>query len=494
MASSGELQYSKPHVLVIPYPLQGHINPMLLFAKRLASKEIMVTFVTTEENRERMLQVQDAEPGASNSSMEVKFETISDGLPVDFDRSKDLGMLHDMLRKIGALTLPNLIERLSAQGNKISCIVYDSFLDWVPDVAKKFNIPVAFFWTQSCAVYSIYDNFTRGGLGMFLFTKPVLANLLDETGKTVDAIEITGLPLLKVSDLPTFLHPSNTDGSLFLMDQFKPLPEATWVLGNSFSELEWDEINSMKSIAPIRTVGPLIPSAFLDRQNPGDTDPGAHLWKTTNCMDWLSTKAPASVVYVSFGSLTVLSKEQIHEIALGLKTSGYPFLWVIRGEINSEETLPAGFLTQTSGQGLVVPWCRQLQMLSHSSVGAFMTHCGWNSTLESLSLGVPMLTVPQWSDQTTNSAYIVEKWKAGMRLCKRLENGLVGKEEVEKCIKIVMESQLGAELRKNALQWKKLSKEAMVKGGSSDKNIQEFVEAVIDRAWRSSSSGPDYVI
>jgi pathogen-inducible salicylic acid glucosyltransferase len=125
--------------------------------------------VTTEASRERMLQAQDAVPGASNSSEEVQFETISDGLPLDFDRSKDVDSV-DMLCKMGGVTLANLIERLNAQGNNISCIVYDSFLHWVPEVAKKFNIPVAFFWTQSCAVYSIYYHFSRG-LGMFSLRK-----------------------------------------------------------------------------------------------------------------------------------------------------------------------------------------------------------------------------------------------------------------------------------------------------------------------------------
>jgi hypothetical protein len=387
----------------------------------------------------------------------------------------------------GGVTLANLIERLNAQGNKISCIVYDSFLHWVPEVAKKFNIPVAFFWTQSCAVYSIYYYFSNG-----------LANLPDETDKTAEAIEIPGLPLLSISDLPSFLQPSNTQESLLriILDQFKSLPEVTWVLGNSYSDLESEEIFSMKSIAPIRTVGPLIPSAFLDGRNPTDADSGVHLWKTTNCMDWLNTKEPESVVYVSFGSIAVLSKEQIHEIALGLKASGYPFIWVVRppsskGGTDSEETLPAGFLNETSEQGLVVPWCHQLQVLSHASVGAFVTHCGWNSTLESLSLGIPMLTLTQWSDQATNSAYITQKWKTGMRLNKRSADGLVGKEEVEKCIKMVMESEVGGELRKNALRWKKLARESMVKGSSSDRNIQEFVDEIIARECPSSSSMPD---
>jgi len=249
----------------------------------------------------------------------------------------------------------------------------------------------------------------------------------------------------------------------------------------------------MKSIAPIRTVGPLIPSAFLDGKKDDDTDLGADMWKTTNCMDWLNTKEPASVVYVSFGSVAVLSAEQTEEIALGLKASGYSFIWVIcpsssNGEINIEENLPKGFLTDISGQGLVVPWCTQLEVLSHASVGAFMTHCGWNSTLESLTLGVPLLVVPQRSDQTTNSRYIGEEWKTGLRLDKRSADGLVGNEAVQKCIRMVMEGELGAKLRENALRWKKLSREAMGEGGTSNGNIEEFVKDIVGRASSSSLS------
>lgn len=128
-----QMEYSKLCVMVVPYPAQGHINPMLQFAQRLVSKKVMVTFVMTEADREDMFQAQDA----SISSQEIQFETISDGLPLDFDRSKDLEMAMQMLCKMGGLTLTNLIERLNAQGNNISCIVYDSFLPWVPEVANN---------------------------------------------------------------------------------------------------------------------------------------------------------------------------------------------------------------------------------------------------------------------------------------------------------------------------------------------------------------------
>ncbi|XP_059076999.1 UDP-glycosyltransferase 74E1-like [Cryptomeria japonica] len=245
------------------------------------------------------------------------------------------------------------------------------------------------------------------------------------------------------------------------------------------------EILSMDSLIPIRTVGPLVPSAFLDGNNPQDQDVGTHLWKAENCMDWLNSKDDSTVVYVSFGSLAVLSKAQLIEIALGLKASRHSFLWVVRPDHNKEEEndiheFLEGFLEETMDQGLVVSWCPQMAVLNHLSVGMFITHCGWNSTLESLSSGLPVLAISQWSDQTTNSKYIEEVWKTGIRLNKE-RHGLIGRDEVEKSIKKIIESEGGEELRKNALQWKTLAKKAMVKGGSSDKNIDWFVHEVIIR-------------
>ncbi|KAH9310636.1 hypothetical protein KI387_025671, partial [Taxus chinensis] len=436
----------RPHVVAFPFPAQGHINPMMEFSKRLVSKNLRVTFVITEANRERMIQA-----GALRFHDHIRIETISDGIPLDFDRSKGADTFVDLLRKVGAQTFEKLIQRLNAEGDSsVSCIVYDSFLEWVPEIATKFKIPSAYFWTQSCAVYSIYYHYHKG----FETEKPSNVN-------------IEGLPELCPRDLPSFLHPSNTYKSILrtVLDHFNTISHPTWILGNSFHELETAEIRSMASLVPIVTVGPLVPSAFLDGNNPEDTDVGAHMWKTVDCIEWLNTMGNSGVVYISFGSDIVPSKEQIHEIAFGLKASGHSFLWVIRPGHNKEENVrlqnfPEGFLEETAERGLVVPWCPQMAVLSHPSVGVFMTHCGWNSTLESLSSGVPVLAVPQWADQTTNAKYIEDEWKTGIRL-KRREDGVVAREEVKNSIKEIMESEVGIELRKNALQWKTLAKQAM---------------------------------
>ncbi|XP_065864440.1 UDP-glycosyltransferase 74E2-like [Euphorbia lathyris] len=168
-----------------------------------------------------------------------------------------------------------------------------------------------------------------------------------------------------------------------------------------------------------------------------------------------------------------MSENQMEEIASGLKSSNHYFLWIVR---ESEfKTLPSNFVEETSEKGLVVSWCHQLEVLSHKSIGCFVTHCGWNSTMESLSLGVPMVGMPQWSDQTTNAKFIADVWEVGVRVKIDGEERMVKKEEIERCIREVMEGEKSKEIRKNSEKWKKLAKEAIDEGGTSDRNIQEFV-------------------
>jgi pathogen-inducible salicylic acid glucosyltransferase len=155
----------------------------------------------------------------------------------------------------------------------------------------------------------------------------------------------------------------------------------------------------------------MIPSVYLDRQLEDDTEYGLSLFKPAldGCMEWLDSKETGSVVYVSFGSLAALGEEQMAEIAWGLRRSDCYFLWVVRE--SEEKKLPCNFVEGSSEKGLIVTWSPQLEVLAHKSVGCFMTHCGWNSTLEALSLGVPMVAMPQWIDQPTNAKYIADVWR-----------------------------------------------------------------------------------
>lgn len=227
---------------------------------------------------------------------------------------------------------------------------------------------------------------------------------------------------------------------------------------------------------PGKLIGPTVPSAYLDGRIEGDTAYGASLWNplSDECIKWLEKKPNRSVVYVSFGSMISLTSDQMEEIAWGLKKSDFHFIWVVRDSENGK--LPLELTKEEkNNKGLIVSWCNQLEMLAHRAVGCFVTHCGWNSTLEGLCLGVPMVGVPKWSDQLTDAKFIEEIWGIGVR-AKEDERGIVARDEIVRCLRQVMEGKTSDEIRRNASKWRGLAKEAVSAGGSSDKCIDEFVE------------------
>lgn len=205
----------------------------------------------------------------------------------------------------------------------------------------------------------------------------------------------------------------------------------------------------MRKLWPLRTIGPAIPSLYLDGRLQDDKDYGLNIFipNINSCMKWLSERRTRSVVYVSFGSLATLGTRQMEELAWGLRHSGKYFLWVVKA--SEEAKLPNRFVEETSEMGLVVSWCLQLDVLSHEATGCFVTHCGWNSTLEALSLGVPMVAMPQWSDQFTNAKYVAGIWKIRIK-AQSGDEGLVRREVVEDCIKEAMDGVKGKEIKMNA--------------------------------------------
>ncbi|CAL5441276.1 unnamed protein product [Camellia sinensis] len=235
--------------------------------------------------------------------------------------------------------------------------------------------------------------------------------------------------------------------------------------------------NALLGHWPVEMVGPMVPSMFLDQQIEGDTNYGASLWNPVGdqCLAWLDTKPPKSVVYVSFGSMAQISAEQVEEIAWALKGVNKPFLWVLKEP--EHEKLPTEFSNSTDQMGLVITWSNQLDVLAHRAVGCFVTHCGWNSTLEGLSLGVPMVAVPQWSDQPMNAKYVEEVWKVAVRA--RKDGGVVRREELEVCIREVMVGERSDEIRRNVSMWRELAKRAVSRGGSSDQNVNKFVQVLL---------------
>lgn len=142
------------------------------------------------------------------------------------------------------------------------------------------------------------------------------------------------------------------------------------------------------------------------------------------CLEWLDNQASNSVIYVSFGTTTSLTDEQIHALAAGLENSCQKFIWVLRdadrGDIFTggvrKLQLPDGYEDRIlkANQGMIVrDWAPQLEILAHTSTGGFMSHCGWNSCLESITMGVPIATWPMHSDQPRNAALIIKVLQIG---------------------------------------------------------------------------------
>ncbi|KAI5314924.1 hypothetical protein L3X38_044100 [Prunus dulcis] len=455
----GQIAY-KGHCLVLPFPCQGHINPMLQFAKLLAHKGVKVTLVTTRYVHKTMY-------GSASSCIELELETISDSYDEAGRGETSIDAYLESFRKEGSKTLAELLEKLSSSGSPVDCVIYDAFMTWPLDIARKFGIAGAVFFTQSCAVENIYYHIHEGLLKL---------PLADDQSR----ILLPGLPPLEPLDLPSFVYDFGSYPGFYQasLGQFSNVDKADWILFNTFYDLEEQVVDWLAKFWPLRTVGPTIPSKYLDERLEDDKEYGVNLFKSDNdaCIKWLNERPKGSVAYVSFGSFAELGVEQMEDLARGLRRSKSNFLWVVRA--SEAAKVPKGLVEETLEKGLVVSWCPQMEVLAHEAVGCFVTHCGWNSTLEALSLGVPMLAMPQWTDQTTNAKFIMDVWKIGLTApCDK--KGLVRPEVVEQCISEIMEGERGKEMKINALKWKELAKKAVDEGGSSDKNIDEFISKLV---------------
>ncbi|OMO83350.1 UDP-glucuronosyl/UDP-glucosyltransferase [Corchorus olitorius] len=429
---SMENRVIRAHVLVLPFPAQGHISPMLRFANRLVSKGVKVTLATTIFTS-KSIQTE------LNSSLDV--EVISDG----FD------------------------EGGYAQAESPEAYLTTFRSQWAFDVAKQLGVHGVVFFTQSCAVNSIYYHVHKGFIQLPLSGSKIL---------------LPGLPLLEPSETPSSLYFYGYSPAWFdvVMNQFSNIDEADWVLFNSFYELEKEVVDWMSKLWKVGTIGPSLPSLHLDTTvlEANDKDYELNLFNpnSNTCMSWLSDKPNGSVVYVSFGSMVELEMEQMQELAWGLIGSNCYFLWVVRE--SEEAKLPANFIIEEkSRKGMVVKWCPQLKVLAHESIGCFVTHCGFNSVIEALSFGIPMVAMPQWTDQFTNAKYVVDIWGTGIR-AQPDETGTANREVIALCLKALMEGEKGKEVKKNANKWKILAREAIDEGGSSDTNIDEFVSKLLD--------------
>jgi UDP:flavonoid glycosyltransferase YjiC (YdhE family) len=280
---------------------------------------------------------------------------------------------------------------------------------------------------------------------------------------------VPGLPkAMRLRDFPSFIRTTDPDDvalafTLRTMECHRTVPSA--VVFHTFEGLETKVLSAMSGTLrpPVYAVGPLPPLLGEEEE---DKLVGSNFSKEDRaCLDWLDGKPPNSVVFVSFGSLVTPGKEQLAELACGLARSGYEFLWVVRND------QPEAAAALPEGRGRVTSWCPQEAVLRHAAVGAFLTHCGWNSMLESLCAGVPMLCWPLAVDQQTNSRLACTEWRVGVEI-----GEVAAREQVEAAVRRVMGED---EPRRSALEWKEKVARATAPGGSSWAGLDRVVNEVL---------------
>ncbi|XP_075501762.1 gallate 1-beta-glucosyltransferase 84A24-like [Primulina tabacum] len=375
-----------------------------------------------------------------------------------------------------------MIREHEEKGRPVSCLINNPFIPWVSDVAESLGIPSAMLWVQSCASFSAYYHFFHN-----------LVPFPSENDPEID-VQLPFMPLLKYDEIPSFLHPSTPYPSLrrAILGQLKNLTKPFCILMDTFEELEHEIVEHMSKICrPIKTVGPLFKELETQATSSNETIRVDFL-TVDNCAEFLDSKAEGTVVYISFGSVVYLTQEQVDEIAYGLLSSRVSFLWVLKppgpetGRL--PHVLPEGFMEKVGDKGKIVQWSPQEEVLAHRSTACFVTHCGWNSTMETLASGVPVVAFPQWGDQVTDAKFLVDVFKVGIRLCRgAAEGSIVPREEVERCLREATDGgPKAAEMKENALKWKKAAAEAVA---DSYRNMKDFVDEIVrTRASRDQST------
>ncbi|KAH0458195.1 hypothetical protein IEQ34_013510 [Dendrobium chrysotoxum] len=462
------------HFLFVSFPGQGHLNPLLRLAKRVASKGPLVTFSTTLDLGNR---ISSAAATATESDSDLipvgrgllRFEFFDDGTDPTDPHRDDLDILMARLESNGPPALTNLINRQTDAGRPVSCLINNPFLPWALNVAEDLGIPSAVLWVQSCAVFSTYYHFQHK-----------LADFPTEENPD-RTVNLPGLPPMRPEDLPTFLLPSNPYKPLtnVILAQFENISKARWVFANSFEELERDAFDAIagRLPTPVIPVGPLIEAGEPQEKIKAD------MWKAEDrCIEWLDKQEKRSVVYVSVGSVVMLNSSEMQELAFGLRNSGRPFLWVVRE--NLRELLPKGFEEEIEAEGksLLVEWSPQEKVLAHKSLACFVTHCGWNSTLELIAAGVPAIAFPQWGDQVPDAKFLCDVNGIGVRLPTP-----AARAEIVRCLTAATDGPEAEAMLKRAKKWKEIARAAITSGGSSDRNIERFVDDV--RKWVANGGG-----
>jgi hypothetical protein len=466
MADGGK----REHFLIVSGAAQGQITPARRLARLLASRAgARATLAVPLSALRRMFPARKA-PLSEGDDGVVGYAAFSDGFDDGFQAATcDGAAFVGRLRAAGPPSLARVAASLRSRGTPVTCVVYTLLLPFAADVARALRVPAYFFWTMPAAAFSVYHHYFHARHGLVA----AAASHHDDPDRRVD---VPGLGFLRARDLPSLLT-----GPTPYLPSFREMFDAVEATGNTksgasdnnnkprvlvntFDALEPEALASVPGIDLI-PLGPMVGDA--------DDDADGDLFEQDDqegYMRWLDAQADGSVVYVSFGSIALLSTTQLEEIRLGLEATHRPYLWVVRRDNRTVQPIPA------PERGMVVEWCAQARVLAHRAVGCFVTHCGWNSTVEAVAHGVPVVAAPQWSDQPTNARMAEALWGVGVRA---EADGTLRGAELARCVQAVLgDSDEAQAIHRRARQWKVRAKAAVAKDGTMATNLRRFVRGV----------------
>ncbi|KAK1559502.1 hypothetical protein Q3G72_015132 [Acer saccharum] len=475
------------NVFFFPFMAHGHMIPTVDMAKLFGTRGVKTSIITTPANAPLFSNPiqRSNDLGIDMDLKIIKFPYVEAGLPEGCENLDALTNGTDPITSMemafkffkATAMLQEPLEQLLRECRP-DCLVADIFFPWANDSAAKFGIPrlvfhgTGFFSLCTTACMTMYEPHKQVSSESEPFVVPGLPGDIKLTRK----------------QLPDMMKSNHeTDITKLLKASKEAELKSYGVVINSFYELEPAYADYYRNVLGMRAwhVGPVS----LCNENKACRGKQASI-DEDECLKWLNSKEPNSVVYICFGSVANFNSDQLMEIATGLEASGQDFIWVVRkdkkDQLEKEDWLPEGFENRLEGKGQIIRgWAPQVLILEHEAVGGFVTHCGWNSILEGATAGVPMVTWPVSAEQFYNEKLVTEVLKIGVSVgvqqWARLVGDFVKREAIEKAVKEVMVGNRAGEMRSRTKALGDMARRAIEKEGSSYFDLNALIEELSTR-------------
>lgn len=460
------------HVFVFPYPAPGHMMPLLDLTRHLATRGLSITILVTPKN----LPILSSLLADHHCIQTLVLSFPADpALPPGAENVKDVPpfVIPAIMRSLHKLYDP-IIDWFQNHPSPPSAIISDMFLWWTQGLALQLGIPRYMFSPSGVMAMLIIYSLRRN---------PPEGDVHDDPSTSISLSDVPNSSIYPSWQLRFLYSTTYVEGdpiSEFMRNGVVANMDSHGLVFNSFSELEQVYVDHVMREAGhdrIWVVGPLLPINDDDKPNLSSED---------ETITWLNSCPDRTVVYICFGTQAVLSNTQMQAIASGLEKSGVRFILCVKGDPighpdDGYNMIPVGYEDRVAGRGLIIKkWAPQQRILSHRAVGAFLTHCGWNSVLEGLVGGVPMLTWPVEGEQFLNASLLVDELKVGMRVTEGAETVPDSNELARVVMEVISQerSEKVNAMQERVTELRGMALEAIREGGSSYKDLDGFVSHI----------------